>query len=136
MKETLVNTETDKDVKEFIENVSDGVRKADAKRLLELMNSITGLEPKIWGQSIIAYGKYKYKRKNGKEFEWFNVGFSLGKAHMTVYVMFDLRNESELLSGLGPHKTGAGCLYIKRLEQVDQEILKEVISKSSKWDRE
>ena len=136
MKETLVNTETDKDVNEFIENISNGVRKADAKQLLELMNSITGLEPKIWGKSIIAYGKYKYKRKNGKEFEWFNVGFSPGKAHMTLYVMYDLREEGEMLSKLGPHKTGAGCLYIKRLEQVDEDVLKEVISKSGKWERD
>lgn len=135
MKETLVNTETDKDVNEFIQNISNGVRKADAKQLLELMNSITGLEPKIWGKGIIAYGKYKYKRKNGMEFEWFNVGFSPGKAHMTVYVMYDLRQEGEMLSKLGPHKTGAGCLYIKRLEQVDEYVLKEVIAKSGKWDR-
>lgn len=135
MKETLVNTETSKDVSEFMENIANSKRKADANELLKIMNGITGVEPKIWGKSIIAYGKYKYKRKNGKEFEWFNVGFSPGKAHMTVYVMYDLREEDEMLSKLGPHKTGAGCLYIKRLEEVDPKVLNEVISKSSKWDR-
>ncbi len=132
-KKTLVNTETDKDVLEFISGVTPKVRKEDSLQMLKLMEDITGTEPKIWGKSIIAYGKYKYKRKNGEEYEWFHTGFSPGKAHLTVYVMYDINSEPELLAKLGPHKTGKGCLYIKKLEQVDTNILKKLISKSHKW---
>ncbi len=132
-KKTLVNTETDKSVEEFIEQVPNKRRKEDSKRLLQIIKEITGIEPKIWGISIIGFGKYKYKRKNGEEYEWFNVGFSPGKAHMTVYVMFDLEQEKELLTQLGPCKNGRGCLYIKKLEEVDISILKKIIKKSNKW---
>jgi len=75
-KKSLVNAETDKDVYAFVEAVPNGKRKADAKVLLDVFHEITGKEPKIWGTSIIGYGKYTYQRKNGDEFEWFNTGFS------------------------------------------------------------
>ena len=131
---TLVNAETNKNVDEFIEAVSNKKRKDDAKRLLAFMKEITGKEPKIWGVSIIGFGKYKYQRKNGQEFEWFNVGFSPAKAHLSVYVMYDLQQE-ELLKKLGDYKVGKGCLYIKKLEDVDIDVLKEMIAKSDRWER-
>lgn len=130
----LVNSETDKDVNEFIDNVSNKKRKADAEVLLAMMKEITGKEPKIWGTSIIGFGKYIYKRKNGDEFEWFNVGFSPAKAHSSIYLMFDLQEE-KLLEKLGEHKCGKGCLYIKNLEKVDKKILKQLIAKSDRWER-
>ena len=135
MKKKLVNAETDKNVDEFIENVANKKRKEDAKVLLEIMKTITGEEPKIWGVSIIGFGKYSYQRKNGDEFEWFNVGFSPGKAHLSVYVMYNINEEKELLEQLGKHRTGKGCLYIKKLEDVDLEVLKKIIAKSDKWQR-
>jgi hypothetical protein len=131
----LVNAETVKDVLEFISGIENQKRKADALTLLELLNELTGKEPKIWGRSIIGYGKYKYQRKNGDEFEWFNVGFSPAKAHLSIYVMYDINVEQELLSKLGKHKTGKGCLYIKKLDDIDIEVLKKLLLKSSKWDR-
>ena len=100
---------------------------------MQLIQKITGEEPKIWGQRIIGFGKYSYKRKNGDEFEWFNVGFSPGKNHMTVYLMYNINDEQELLKQLGPHKTGKGCLYIKTLDDVDHNTLKQIISKSKRW---
>ncbi len=135
MKKTLVNTETDRDVNEFIEAVKNKRRKEDAKVLLELMKSVTGVEPKIWGVSIVGFGKYKYQRKNGDEFEWFNVGFSPASAHSSVYVMFDINEEQELLEQLGPHKTGKGCLYIKKLEDVNLDVLRKLVEKSNRWER-
>ena len=132
---TLVNRETKKDVIKFIEGVKNKRRREDAKTLLALFNKTIKKEPKIWGVSIVGYGKYKYQRKNGDEFEWFNVGFSPGSAHMTVYVMYDINEEKELLSKLGPHKTGKGCLYIKKVEDIDLKILKKIIGKSIKWNR-
>ncbi len=133
MKKKLVNSETEKSVPAFIDSVDNPVRQADARVLLDVFKEVTGKEPKIWGQKIIGYGKYSYQRKNGDEFEWFNTGFSPGKANMTVYVMYDINSEQELLKQLGPHKTGKGCLYIKKLEQVDMDILKKIIAKSDKW---
>ena len=131
----LVNRETDKDVDAFIEGISNKKRKADSKVLLDLMKECTGIEPKIWGVSIIGFGKYKYQRKNGDEYEWFNVGFSPGKAHVSVYVMYNINDEQELLEQLGPHRTGKGCLYIKRLSEVNLEALKAFIEKSDRWER-
>jgi len=132
-KKTLVNTETDKDVDEFIANISNKKRKADSEVLLEVMKKITKKEPKIWGQRIIGFGKYTYQRKNGDEFEWFNVGFSPGAKHMSIYVMYDINEEQEWLAQLGKHSCGRGCLYIPRLEEVDMKILKKIIRKSDKW---
>lgn len=128
----LVNQETDRDVDEFIAGVKNKKRQADARIVLQLMKEITGKEPKIWGKSIVAFGKYKYQRKNGQEFEWFNVGFSPASKHTTVYVMFDLRTEA-LLDNLGPHSCGAGCLHIKSIADVDMKVLKKLIEKSDRW---
>lgn len=132
-KKTLVNTETNKSVPAFIDAIPNKTRQADSRVMLELIKEVTGKEPKIWGVSIVGYGKYKYKRKNGEEYEWFNVGFSPGKAHLTVYLMFDITEEQELLKELGPHKAGRGCLYIKKLEDVNLEALKKMIAKSDRW---
>ena len=132
-KKQLVNTETDRSVEEFLSGVKSKVRQADSRALLEIMKEITGKEPKIWGRSIVGFGKYSYKRKSGDEFEWFNVGFSPGKAHMTIYVMYDINLEEAWLRELGPHKTGKGCLYIKKLEQINLPILRKIITKSSRW---
>ena len=100
---------------------------------MEVISKITGKEPKIWGVSIIGYGKYSYKRKNGEEYEWFNVGFSPGKNHLSIYVMYDINTEQALLDKLGKHRTGKGCLYIKSLADVDMDILKQLIAKSDRW---
>lgn len=133
MKKTLVNTETDRDVEEFIEDIDNKRRKDDSITLLELFKEVTNKEPKIWGANIVGYGKYSYQRKNGEEYEWFNTGFSPGKSRMTVYVMYDINTEVDLLSKLGKHKTGKGCLYINKLEDVDLNVLRELVAKSDRW---
>ncbi len=130
---TLVNTETNKNVEQFIEAIENKKRKSDSRILLNLIKEITGLEPKIWGISIIGFGKYKYKRKNGEEYEWFHVGFSPGKSHLSVYLMYDINQETELLKKLGPHRCGKGCLYIKSLEDINIDILHLLIAKSDRW---
>ncbi len=132
---TLANVETDKSVDEFIAAVSNKVRRSDSEQLVKLISEITGKLPKIWGVSIIGFGKYKYQRKNGDEYEWFNVGFSPGKAHLTLYVMYDISQEKALLDQLGTYKAGKGCLYIKKLSDINMDILKALISKSDRWNR-
>ena len=129
---SLVNSETNKDVNAFIDAIPNKVRQTDSRAVLAMMKEITRCEPKIWGRSIVGFGKYSYKRKDGSEHEWFNVGFSPAKAHLSLYFMFDLQ-AAPLLEKLGPHKKGRGCLYVKRLEQIDLEVLKELIAKSDRW---
>lgn len=131
----LANTETDKDVGAFIEAIPNKKRKADTKALLQIIQDIKGIEPKIWGVSIIGFGKYTYQRKNGEEYEWFHVGFSPARAHLTVYLMFDINQEKELLDQLGPYRAGKGCLYIKSLQDINLDILKQLIAKSDRWER-
>ena len=131
---TLANTETDRSVEDFLDQVRPKKRQADALKVKGWMEEITGKEAKIWGKSIVAFGKYSYQRKNGEEYEWFNVGFSPAKAHLSIYLMFDLSKE-ELLKDLGPHRAGKGCLYIKSLDDVNSEILKQLIAKSDRWER-
>ncbi|MEO0900231.1 MAG: DUF1801 domain-containing protein [Bacteroidota bacterium] len=132
-KKKLVNSETDRSVPDFIEAIAHKKRKADAEVALDLIAGITGKEPKIWGVSIVGYGKYTYQRKNGEEYEWFHVGFSPAKNHLTFYLMYDVNEEVELLEALGPHRTGKGCLYIKSLAEINIEVLKKLITKSDRW---
>ena len=134
-KKTLANVETDRPVGEFISAIPNKKRRADSEQLIEIIKQVTGKEPKVWGLSILGFGKYKYQRKNGDEFEWFHVGFSPGRAKLTLYVMYDLQEETALLDRLGPHEKGRGCLYIKKLEDVDEEVLREMIAKSDRWER-
>ncbi len=129
----LVNAQTDKNVSDFIEAITNETRKADCKELLKLFQKTTGKEAKMWGKNMVGYGKYSYKRKNGDEFEWFNTGFSPAKAHLSIYVMYDINTEQELLAKLGKHKTGKGCLYITNLDNIDIEVLKQIIAKSDKF---
>lgn len=131
----LVNSETDKNVDAYLDKVTPQVRKADAKILKKLMSELTGHPPKIWGVSIIGYGKHTYQRKNGEEYAWFNVGFSPGKSRMAIYLMYDVNEEAELLTKLGKHKTGKGCLYFNKLADVDIEALTQLIKKSDRWKR-
>ena len=91
----LVNQETNQDVNAYIAAVANAKRRVDAEIMLQLIKEVTHLEPKIWGKSIIGFGKYKYKRKDGSEHEWFNVGFSPASAHTSVYLMYDVNEEQE-----------------------------------------
>lgn len=133
---TLANTETDRNVDEFIAAIPNKIRRADSQQLIGIIKELTGKEPKVWGVNIVGFGKYSYKRKNGQEYEWFHVGFSPAKNHLTVYVMFDLSKAEELLDQLGDHRKGKGCLYIKRLDSINIEILKKLIAKSDRWSRD
>lgn len=131
-KKTLVNVETNKSVKAFIDAIEDESKRDDSKIILEMMKKITGKKPKVWGDNyFIAFGKYTYTRKGSKdEYEWFNVGFAPRKSNITIYLTYDVSAEKELLKKLGPNKVGKGCLYIKRLADVDLKVLEKMIKKS------
>lgn len=126
---TLKTKVNDKDVMAFIEQVAHKKRKEDAIRLLDIFHNATGEAPKMWGDSIIGYGQYHYKYASGQEGDWMKTGFSPRKQYLSIYLMQGFDQEIDLLSQLGKHKTGKGCLYINKLEDVDLEILSILINK-------
>jgi hypothetical protein len=94
------------------------------------MKKITGHEPRMWGSSIVGFGQYHFKYPSGREGDWFRTGFSPRKQNLTLYVMSGFEGHEKLLARLGKHKTGKGCLYINRLDEVDRDVLSELIRKS------
>lgn len=121
----------EKSVENFIHSVEDPSKQEDCRILLHLMQEITGMEPVMWGESIVGFGEYHYTYASGREGDWFLAGFSPRKQNLTIYVMGGyLEHYSGILSRLGKHKHGKGCLYIKRLGDVDLEVLRELITTS------
>lgn len=121
---------TDKDVRKFLETVENPTRKADAFKILEILTEITQKEPILWGNSIIGFGDYHYKYKTGREGDWFEIGFSPRKQALTLYLMNGVEKNKSILDRLGKHKTGVGCVYIKKLTDIDIPTLKELIANS------
>ncbi|CAM3675058.1 DUF1801 domain-containing protein [Occultella aeris] len=118
------------DVNAFIASVDDPVRRADAERLVELMRAVSGDEPVLWGPSIIGFGERHLVYSSGREIDYFEVGFSPRKAATTLYLDAVLGSSADLLAELGPHTTGKGCLYIKRLADVDGDVLRHLLEEA------
>jgi len=114
----------------FIDALTDPSKRADAKALVKLMQSATGERPKMWGASIIGFGSCHYKYDSGREGDMPLVGFSPRKAATVLYNMTGLSDPEGLVTKLGKHTTGKGCLYIKRLADVDQKVLEDLVVKS------
>ena len=111
----------------FLSAVDHQQRREDGFTLLDFFNRVTGLKPKMWGSSIIGYGRYHYKYDSGREGDFLITGFSPRKTALTVYVLPGYRDMSEKLTRLGKHKTGKSCLYINKLVDVDMAVLEEII---------
>jgi len=118
----------DGDVGAFLEGIADERRRDDAARVAALMTDVTGQPPVLWGTSMIGFGRQRYRTADGREREWFAVGLSPRKAALTLYGLTYDDNRSELLGRLGPHTTGKGCLYVKRLDDVDRTVLSELVA--------
>ena len=124
--------ETDLSVEDFINKVDDEQKRKDSFTILKMMEKASKEKPKIWGSSIIGFGNLRYKSPNtGREVDWFKIGFSPRKANLSLYLM-DLKIHASSLKKLGKHKTGAGCLYINKLEDVDIKVLEEMINATVK----
>jgi hypothetical protein len=121
---------TGKSVTEFLEAISLPQKKADAYELLEMMKSITGEEPVMWGPSIIGFGSYHYRYESGREGDMLLTGFSPRAQNFSLYVGAGSERNKKLLQKLGKHSIGKSCLYIKRLSDVDRNVLKEIIKTS------
>lgn len=126
---TVVN---DASVTDFINTVGDETRRNDGFTLLKLFEKITGEKPKMWGTSIIGFGKYHYKSERSRqEGDWPLTGFSPRKQNLTIYLMTGADKEKALLAKLGKHSVSTGsCLYIKKLDGVDMKVLEQIIKKS------
>ncbi len=121
----------DASVPDFLNAVSDERRRADAHRLDALMRQATGEPPRMWGESIVGYGHYRYRYASGREGEWMLTGFSPRKSNLTVYLMAGFDGYEELLGRLGKFTTGKSCLYLKRLSDVDEGVLRELVRRSA-----
>ena len=123
-------------VEAFLQGVDDEVRREDCRTVLALMRRVTGAEPEMWGASIVGFGRYHYRYASGREGDWFLTGFSPRKRDLTLYIMAGFSAYDDLLAKLGPHKTGKSCLYVKRLAEVDLEVLEAMVAASVEHMRE
>ena len=121
---------TTRSVELFLDNLIPKQRKKDSWTLYRLMEKITGSQGVLWGTSIIGFGDYHYKYGSGREGDWFLTGFSPRKNTLTLYLMCDISHEFIDFSTLGKYKKGKGCLYIKRLDDVDLKALENIIKTS------
>lgn len=121
---------TDESVAAFLAEIGDEERRKDCFAVLDIMKEATGVEPKMWGSSIVGFGSYKYRYESGREGEWPIIGFSPRKNDLTLYIMPGFEVFETLLAKLGKHKTGESCLYIKRLDDVQIPVLKRLIANS------
>lgn len=117
----------DQDVVTFLNGVADEKKRKDSFALLEMMREVTGLEPVMWGDSIIGFGTYHYRYASGREGDMALTGFSPRKQNLTVYITSGFDHYQDLLQKLGKHSTSKTCLYIKRLDDIDLDILKELV---------
>ena len=118
-------------VEEFLARVPDDRRREDARRLCALMEQITGEPPAMWGSSIVGFGTYHYRYASGHEGDSALASFSPRRQHLAIYLVGEFADRhGAALARLGPHQTGKGCLYIKRLADVDLDALRELIDRS------
>ena len=120
----------DADVEAFLNNVENVKRREDSFRVLVIMEEITGLKPKMWGTSMVGFGSYHYKYDSGREGDWPLVAFSPRKQSLSLYLMSGFTSFEKLMSKLGKYKTGKGCLYVNKLEDVDEGVLRSLIVQS------
>ena len=117
-------------VEEFIAGVENSRRREDGAALLEMMREITGLEPEMWGPSIIGFGDLHYKYESGREGDIFLTGFSPRKRSLSLYIASDFAEYESLLARLGKHRKSVSCLYINKLADVDMDVLRELVRRS------
>ena len=128
----IKTTVTSKSVTEFINSVSDEIKRKDSFQIIEIMQKQTGFEPKMWGPSIIGFGNYHYKYESGHEGDMPLAAFSPRSTAIVFYFAEEFENREALFQRLGKHKIGKVCVYIKRLADIDISILKKMITNSVK----
>ena len=116
-------------VKDYINSIENEQKRKDSLVLVEIMQNATGETPILWSNSIIGFGIKRYKSPaTGREVDWLKMGFAPRKANLSVYISVGIKEHAEALAKLGKHKTGVGCLYINKLNDIDLEVLKGMIT--------
>jgi hypothetical protein len=121
---------TNAPVEDFLNSIEEESKRDDSLALLKIMKEVTGDEPKMWGPSIVGFGNYHYKYPTGTEGDWILTGFSPRKQALTLYIMAGFTSYEDLLAKLGKYKHGKSCLYVKKLADVDEKVLRKLISSS------
>lgn len=130
-KSNLKTKKNDGDVNDFIQSIQDETRRRDAIIVCKIMQETSGEKPVMWGSSIVGFGTYDYKYASGREGSWMRIGFSPRKQALTLYILYGLTDKLKpLLDKLGEYKTGKACLYIKDLDDIDLNVLRELIKHS------
>jgi hypothetical protein len=124
--------DTGKSVSAFLKKIADKGRREDCLAVVDIMRDVTKEDPKMWGASIVGFGRYRYKYASGREAEWPITGFSPRKGDLTLYITSGFESSPDLMKRLGKYKTGKSCLYVKKLADVDLVILKQLVAKSVK----
>lgn len=131
----LKTTPTDASVDAYIDAVEDAQKREDCRTVAAMMAEATGAPARMWGSSIVGFGSYHYRYESGREGDFMETGFAARKRALTLYVMAGFSEYGDLLAKLGKHKTGKSCLYISRLADVDQDVLREMVERSVAWIR-
>lgn len=124
--------ETNESVDGFLNSVQHDGKREDSFKILQMMKDITGLTPKMWGDSMVGFGLYHYKYKSGREGDYFLTGFSPRKNALSIYIMPGFGNYQDIMAKVGKHKSSVSCLYIKKLDDLDISLLKKLIKISVK----
>jgi hypothetical protein len=122
---------TSASVTTFINDIPDPDRRRDCRELAKLMREVTGKPARMWGPSMVGFGDWHYEYESGRSGDWFVVGFSPRKHDLTLYLMSGFTGMEALRKRLGPHRTGKSCLYVKRLDDVDRDVLRQMIERSA-----
>ena len=126
----LKTKRNDGNVVDYLNSVENERKRQDSFTILEMMQKVTGEEPKMWGGSIIGFGSYRFKYESGREGDWFVTGFAPRKQNLTLYIMPGFERYDELMASLGKHKTGKSCLYINKLDDINLEVLEDLVRQS------
>ncbi|MCC2631506.1 MAG: hypothetical protein K0S20_205 [Patescibacteria group bacterium] len=118
---------TAQSVAEFLETIPDEQKRSDCQAICDLMQEVTGLPPVMWGSAIIGFGSYHYKYESGREGDAPLVGFSPRKQNITLYIVEGFEPHKDLMEKLGSHSTGMSCLYIKKISDIDLDVLRKLI---------
>lgn len=127
---------TDDSVEQFINSVDNETKRNDSLEILDMMSAITDSPPVLWGTSLVGFGRYHYKYASGREGDSFLTGFSPRKQALTIYIMPGFSEYETILGNLGKYKTGKSCLYVKKLDEIDRDLLRELITKSVAYMRD
>ena len=131
----MKTTPTQASVDAYINAVEDAQKRADCRAVAAMMAEVTGAPAQMWGPSIVGFGSYHYRYASGREGDFMETGFAARKRAITLYIMAGFSEYGDLLAKLGKHDTGKSCLYVKRLADVDQAVLREMVERSVAWIR-